>query len=440
MWTYDDSRAAVRDVLRLSRAMTFKNAVAGLPLGGGKGVIMLRPDEAVLTPERREAALQDFGDTVESLGGDYLTAEDVGTSESAMDVIATRTQYVTGLASGSGDPSPWTALGCEVALRTTCEHAFGTSDLSGRTVAVIGLGSVGGRLAELLHAGGAELVVADVDQSKRELAERLGATWTDPHSAMTAEVDVLAPCALGGVLNDDTVPALRCKAIAGAANNQLASDAAGRRPRRARHPVGAGLRLQRRRHHQHRRRARARRLPTDRADTNVRPSATRCARSSTARRRAAPRRCAPRSSWAASGSAPPRAARPRSRCAGEPAAAFDRPRRGPSRSFSRCAFSVIAANGRTAAGASAHAASSSASSSSARCRIPARPASLRSRSARWARYSSSFASGSSIRSPCPGWMRSSPRARSRSSPSRYSLSRLLTNTLPSPSTVSPVKA
>ena len=225
MWTYDDSRAAVRDVLRLSRAMTFKNAVAGLPLGGGKGVIMLRPDDAVLTPERREAALQDFGDTVESLGGDYLTAEDVGTSEAAMDVIATRTQYVTGLASGSGDPSPWTALGCEVALRTTCEYAFGTSDLSGRTVAVIGLGSVGGRLAELLHAGGAELVVADVDQSKRELAERLGATWTDPHSAMTAEVDVLAPCALGGVLNDDTVPALRCKAIAGAANNQLASDA-----------------------------------------------------------------------------------------------------------------------------------------------------------------------------------------------------------------------
>lgn len=224
MWTYDDSRAAMRDALRLSRAMTFKNAVAGLPLGGGKGVIMLRPEEPVLTPERREAALLDFGDTVESLGGDYVTAEDVGTSEEAMEVIATRTTHVAGLASGSGDPSPWTALGCEVSLRTTCEYAFGTSDLTGRTVAVIGLGSVGGRLAELLHAGGAELIVADVDQRKRELAERLGATWTDPQSAMTAEVDVLAPCALGGVLNDETVPALRCKAIAGAANNQLASD------------------------------------------------------------------------------------------------------------------------------------------------------------------------------------------------------------------------
>lgn len=224
MWTYDDSRAAVRDVLRLSRGMTFKSAVAGLPLGGGKGVIMLRPDEPVLTPERRQAALEDFGDTVEALGGDYVTAEDVGTSEADMETIATRTKHVSGLAAGSGDPSPWTALGCEVALRTTCEYAFGTSELAGRTVAVIGLGSVGGRLAEMLHAGGAELIVADVDQSKRALAERLGATWTDPHTAMTAEVDVLAPCALGGVLDDDTVPALRCKAIAGAANNQLASD------------------------------------------------------------------------------------------------------------------------------------------------------------------------------------------------------------------------
>jgi leucine dehydrogenase len=224
MWAYDDARAAMRDVLRLSRAMTFKAAVAGLPLGGGKGVIMLRPDETVLTRERREAVLQDFGDTVDALGGDYLTAEDVGTSEPDMEVIAGRTQHVTGLASGSGDPSPWTAIGCEVALRATAERAFGTDDLSGRRVAVIGLGSVGGRLAELLHEGGAELVVADVDQSKRELAQRLGAEWTDPLSALTADVDIVAPCALGGMLNDDTVPALRCKAIAGAANNQLADD------------------------------------------------------------------------------------------------------------------------------------------------------------------------------------------------------------------------
>jgi leucine dehydrogenase len=185
---------------------------------------MLRPDEPVLSPERRKAVLEDFGDTVEALAGDYLTAEDVGTGEPDMEVISSRTHHVTGLASGSGDPSPWTAIGCEVAVRATCERVFGTDDLSGRRIAVIGLGSVGGRLAELLHGGGAELVVADVDQSKRALAERLGATWTDPLSAITAEVDLVAPCALGGVLNDETVPALRCHAIAGAANNQLADD------------------------------------------------------------------------------------------------------------------------------------------------------------------------------------------------------------------------
>jgi leucine dehydrogenase len=224
MWTYDDSRAAMRDVLRLSRAMTFKAAVAGLPLGGGKGVIMLHADEGALTPERREAVLLDFGDTVDALDGAYLTAEDVGTSEPDMETIARRTRHVTGLASGSGDPSPWTALGCEAAIRVTAERVFGSDDLTGRSVAVIGAGHVGGRLAELLHEGGAELVIADVDPRKRELAERLGARWVDPGQALTAEVDIVAPCALGGVLNPDTVPELRCRAIAGAANNQLAAD------------------------------------------------------------------------------------------------------------------------------------------------------------------------------------------------------------------------
>ncbi len=227
MWTYDDAAAALRDVLRLSRAMTFKAAVAGLPLGGGKGVIMLHPNEPVLSPERRHAVLLDFGDTVEALAGAYLTAEDVGTSEPDMETISERTRYVTGLSEdrgGSGDPSPWTALGCEVAVRVTCERAVGSDDLSGRSVAVIGLGHVGGRLAELLAEGGAELVVADVDPRKRELAERLGARWTEPGAALASEVDVVAPCALGGVLNHDTIPRLRCAAIAGAANNQLAAE------------------------------------------------------------------------------------------------------------------------------------------------------------------------------------------------------------------------
>jgi leucine dehydrogenase len=228
MWTYSDTRAAVRDALRLSRAMTFKSAVAGLPLGGGKGVIMLPAGTPAPTDEHRRDVLLDFGETVQMLDGAYLTAEDVGTSEPDMQVISDATRYVTGLAierGGSGDPSPWTALGVEAAVRVACERVFASASLEGRSAAVVGVGSVGGRLAELLAEGGAQLVLADIDERRRPLADRLGARWTDPGSALTADVDVLAPCALGGVLNDDTVPLLRCRAIAGAANNQLADDA-----------------------------------------------------------------------------------------------------------------------------------------------------------------------------------------------------------------------
>ena len=227
MWVYADSRSAMRDVLRLSHAMTFKAAVAGLPLGGGKGVIVLRPEEAVLSLERRRAVLLDFGDTVEALAGAYVSAEDVGTSVPDMEVIAEQTSYVVGLSEdrgGSGDPSPWTALGCEIALRVVAERVFGSADLAGRSVAVIGLGHVGGRLARRLAQDGAELLVSDVDRRKQALADELGARWTVPSEALKAEVDVTAPCALGGVLDDDTVPRLRCRAIAGAANNQLAGD------------------------------------------------------------------------------------------------------------------------------------------------------------------------------------------------------------------------
>jgi leucine dehydrogenase len=228
MWTYDDSRAAVRDALRLSRAMTFKSAVAGLPLGGGKGAIMLPAGHAPPAGDERRDVLLDFGDTVAALGGDYLTAEDVGTSDRDMAVIAEATDHVTGLAvetGSSGDPSPWTALGVRCAMEVACERAFGTPSLAGRSVAVVGLGRVGGKLARLLAEAGAELAVADVDEGKRALADELGARWTDPRAAMTLDVDVLAPCALGGVLDDDTVPRLRCRVIAGAANNQLAADA-----------------------------------------------------------------------------------------------------------------------------------------------------------------------------------------------------------------------
>ena len=232
MWTYADTRDAVADALRLSRAMTFKAAVAGLPQGGGKGVIMRRAGDPPLGPDERRGALLDFAETVDMLGGRYRTAEDVGTSDADMTVIAEGTRHVTGLAverGGSGDPSPWTALGVLEAIRVACERVFGTPDLSERSVAVVGLGRVGGSLARLLAEAGARLVVADVDEGKRALADELGADWTDPDAALLADVDVLAPCALGGVLDDETVPPLRCRAIAGAANNQLAAESVAER-------------------------------------------------------------------------------------------------------------------------------------------------------------------------------------------------------------------
>jgi leucine dehydrogenase len=224
MWTYDDPWEAAMDAIRLSRAMTYKSAVAGLPLGGGKGVVMLPAGSAPPQGDARRAVLLDFADTVDALDGAYVTAEDVGTSEPDMRVIAEGTPHVSGLPDGSGDPSPWTALGVEAAIRVACEHALGSDSLAGRTVAVVGLGHVGAPLAELLAAAGARLVLADIDPARRALAERLGAEWTDPASALRADVDVLAPCALGGVLDAASVPELRCRAIAGAANNQLAHD------------------------------------------------------------------------------------------------------------------------------------------------------------------------------------------------------------------------
>jgi leucine dehydrogenase len=226
MWAYDEARAALRDALRLSRAMTYKAAVADLPLGGGKGVIMAASSGG-WSSERRHAALLDFADTVEALDGSYITAEDVGTSSRDMSVIAEGTSHVAGLPrrrGGSGDPSPFTALGVESAIRACCRRVFSTDSLRGRTVAVIGLGHVGSRVATRCARAGASLLLSDLDQGKRRLAEELGARWTTPEAALMAEVDVLAPCALGGFLDEQTVPRLRCRVIAGAANNQLADD------------------------------------------------------------------------------------------------------------------------------------------------------------------------------------------------------------------------
>jgi leucine dehydrogenase len=176
---------------------------------------------------RRRDVLLDFADTVDAVGGRYITAEDVGTSARDMTVIAEGTRHVSGLArsrGGSGDPSPWTALGVEAAVLASCERAFGDTSMKGRSAAVLGLGNVGLRLAQLLARRGAKLVVSDIDERKREHAARLGARWTTPSKALLAPVDVLAPCALGGLLDERAVADLQAPVVAGAANNQLADE------------------------------------------------------------------------------------------------------------------------------------------------------------------------------------------------------------------------
>jgi leucine dehydrogenase len=223
MWHYDDPGDAVADAKRLASAMTLKAAAAGLDLGGGKGVIAA-PSEQPPEGSFRRALLLDFGDLVESLGGRYITAEDVGTGAEDMAVIAERTGHVVGLDrdhGGSGDPSPLTAIGVRAAMRASARARLGSGDLDGRTVSVIGLGHVGSELARLLARDGARLRVADIDPGKRRLAERLGAEWVEPSAALAGSCDVLAPCALGGLLDERTVERLDCAIVCGAANNVL---------------------------------------------------------------------------------------------------------------------------------------------------------------------------------------------------------------------------
>jgi leucine dehydrogenase len=226
MWHYESPADGIEDALRLARAMTYKAAAAGLLLGGGKGVICA-PGRERPEGELRRAILLDFGDAVASLGGKYVTAEDVGTGAADMAVIAERTSHVVGLPGergGSGDPSPVTARGVLAALRACLEHRFGNPSLEGVRVCVIGGGHVGGRLARLLAAGAAEVTLTDVDPSRRALAEELGATWVEPAEAILTECDALAPCALGGVIDAATVDRLRCGIVCGAANNVLADE------------------------------------------------------------------------------------------------------------------------------------------------------------------------------------------------------------------------
>jgi leucine dehydrogenase len=219
MWTYASDADAIADVERLARSMTFKAAAAGLRIGGGKGVIAL-PAGASLAAGRRRDALHDFAELVESLDGRYVTAQDVGVSLDDMAWVARFTEHVVGRAGLAGDPSPYTAHGVETAIRAS----LGGAPLGGRRIVVIGLGHVGGELARRLARAGAQLAVTDVDPARRALADELGADWLEPAEALFAHADLIAPCALGGIIDEHAVERLQAPVVAGAANNQLAHD------------------------------------------------------------------------------------------------------------------------------------------------------------------------------------------------------------------------
>jgi leucine dehydrogenase len=226
LWHYEATIDGARDALRLARGMTYKAAAAGLELGGGKGVICA-PKGSPPAGRDRRALLLDFGDLVESLGGRYITAEDVGVDAEDLVAISERTRQVTGLPpdrGGSGDPSPFTALGVEAAMRACARGRFGSTDLSRRRIVIAGLGHVGSKLARRLADAGAELAVSDIDSAKRSLATELAAEWIEPATEMLAECDILAPCALGGAIDAANLPRLRCEIVCGCANNQLADE------------------------------------------------------------------------------------------------------------------------------------------------------------------------------------------------------------------------
>jgi glutamate dehydrogenase/leucine dehydrogenase len=227
-YPFASERDALVDVLRLAKGMAYKHAVCGNDLGGGKAVIIGDPRTM-----RTDALLLAYGRLVDRIGGRYLTAEDVGTTQRDMDLLRTVTPYVTGASEadgGSGDPSPATALGVLHAMLAVAEHRWGDASLAGRHVVISGVGKVGAALAHHLHDGGARLTLADVRaDAARALAADLDATVVDASDAATVECDVFSPCALGAALNEHTIPTLRCAAVCGCANNQLATDADGER-------------------------------------------------------------------------------------------------------------------------------------------------------------------------------------------------------------------
>jgi leucine dehydrogenase len=219
-YPFPTEEEALHDVLRLARGMTYKAAAAGLDLGGGKAVIIGDPKR-----DRSEELLRAYGRFIESLGGRYITAEDVGTSREDMDVLRRETRWVTGVSKrlgGSGDPSPVTAYGVFQGIRACVEEALRITSLDGLRVVVQGAGKVGYSLAKHLVEAGAVVTVADVDvDAVGRVVNELGVDTVDPDKAHAADCDIFAPCALGAVIRDDTIPELKCKVIAGAANNQL---------------------------------------------------------------------------------------------------------------------------------------------------------------------------------------------------------------------------
>ena len=228
-WHYADEADAITDALRLSRGMSFKNAMAGLPMGGGKGVILADP-QRTKTP----ALLAAFGRAVAQLDGRYVTAEDVGMTTADMQAIAGETRHVSGLpvadGAAGGDPGPYTAHGVWLGVKAAARRALGSDDMKGVRVAVQGVGSVGGGLARLLAAEGATLLLADVDAGRAEaLAAELGATTVAAEAVLAADVDIVSPNALGAILTPESIAALKARVVAGGANNQLARPEDGHR-------------------------------------------------------------------------------------------------------------------------------------------------------------------------------------------------------------------
>jgi leucine dehydrogenase len=216
-WQYESDEAALTDALRLSRGMTYKNAVAGLDLGGGKSVII--GDNRTTD---REAIFRAHGRFVESLGGRYITAEDVGTGTADMDYVHMETEHVAGLKEKSGDPSPVTAHGVFRSVQASAKNRWGSDDLNGKVVTIQGCGNVGRYLAKELHEAGAKLIVSDIDPERAaRVGRETGATVVEGDAIYSAKADIFAPCALGGIINDETLPMFKVEVISGAANNQL---------------------------------------------------------------------------------------------------------------------------------------------------------------------------------------------------------------------------